>query len=86
MSRIANPLVEKQIAASLRTCNVCGDVRMHPQKPLLGVTLLSKTADAGYTISSRLGVDYVWVNSPTPRMLLVPTTKGTQAVGTVPIR
>jgi hypothetical protein len=73
LSRVGRPDVLKQISSVIRSCWSCGEVRWHPQKPLVGIHTTMKEAQIQYLISStRVPFEYVWSHVQTPRLLIVP--------------
>jgi len=69
----------KLISATFQNCRSCGEVRWHPQRPLVGINTTMKESEIQYLLNgTRFPFEYVWSHVPSPRLLVVP------AVGTPP--
>ena len=80
LSRIGRPDVLQQISATLQRCSVCGEIRWHPQKALIGVNATMKESEIQYLISStRLPLEFVWSHVESPWLLVVPVGTSQQA-------
>jgi len=74
LSRVALPDQLRQISATLQRCSSCGEVRAHPNKPLIGLNTTMKESDLQFLINSiRLPLDFVWSHVESPRLLVVPS-------------
>jgi hypothetical protein len=77
LSRISRPDLLLQISGTLQRCSICGEVRWHPQRPLIGLSTAMRESEVQYLIrSTRLPLEFVWSHVGSPRLLVVP------AVGT----
>jgi hypothetical protein len=74
LSRIARPDLLQQISATLQRCSICGEVRWHPRKPLIGLNTAMKESEVQYLINStRLPLEFVWSHVESPWLLVVPS-------------
>ena len=74
LSRVGRPDLLQQISAALQRCSICGEVRWHPQKPLIGLNTPMKESDVQYLIkSTRLPLEFVWSHGELPLLLVVPS-------------
>ncbi|QOY88168.1 hypothetical protein [Paludibaculum fermentans] len=75
LSRIGRPDLLQRISATLQRCSICGEVRWHPQKPLIGLNTAMKESDVQYLMNStRLPLEFVWSHVDSPRLLVVPAS------------
>ena len=74
LSRIGRPDLLQQISATLQRCSICGEVRWHPQKPLIGLNTAMKESEVQFLINStRLPLEFIWSHVDAPRLLVVPS-------------
>ncbi len=73
LSRITVRSVQGQIVRSIQLCAQCGEIKTHPQKPLLGIRTASKDAVLQAIAMCGVPLQYEWEGGATmPRLLLVP--------------
>ena len=73
LSHVKNPEMLKQISATFQDCRRCGEVRWHPQKPLVALNTTMKESEIQFMINStHFPVEYVWSHIQSPRVLVVP--------------
>jgi hypothetical protein len=74
LSRIGRPDLLQLISTTLQRCSICGEVRWHPQKPLIGLKTAMKESEVQYLINStRLPLEFVWAHVESPWLLVVPS-------------
>ena len=74
LSRIGRPDLLQQISTTLQRCSVCGEMRWHPQKALIGINTAMKESELQYLINSTgLPLEFVWSHVELPRLLVVPS-------------
>lgn len=74
VSRVLDPIMRNRVISSARLCSGCSDIRQHSSvKTLLAIRTSSTPADVQRAINrTNLPFKYVWSDTPTPRVIIVP--------------
>jgi len=76
LSRVGDIPTKDEILAAVRVCVGCDEIRAHPTKTVVGIRISSQPSEVQRALrSSSLRLEYVWFNSPSPRLLVVPATQ-----------
>ncbi|MDP9052786.1 MAG: hypothetical protein M3N93_00560, partial [Acidobacteriota bacterium] len=87
LSRVKRPDMLKEISATLQKCHTCGEVRWHPQKPIVGINTAMKESEIQYLLNStRFPFEFVWSHAQSPQVLVVPKLGTSQQTGGISIK